>query len=158
MRTWLTRAVVAGVVGLVVAVLVTELRPPEPAEGEPRSPGRTTPAPLPPCSREQLALSIEVLGGSGTAVLRHVRGKPCRLARVPVDLRVLDRAGKRVGLSYSSDPALAGNFFPDFERLLGITYLPTCAARGPYTAIATVGSYSARGKLSGREVGCFTGG
>jgi hypothetical protein len=158
MRKWLTRAIVAAVVALGVAVLVTALRPPAPAEGEPRSAERTTPASLARCSREQLALSIELLGGSGTAVLRHVRGEPCRLARVPVHLRVLDRAGNRVGLSYSSDQDVAGTFFPDFERLLGITYLPTCAARGPYTAITTVGSYSARGKLSGREVGCFTGG
>jgi hypothetical protein len=62
-----------------------------------------------------------------------------------------------VGLSYGSDQAVDGNFFPDFERLLGITYLPTRTARGPYTAVATVGSYSARGRLSGREVGCFMG-
>jgi len=158
MRTWLTRAIVAAVVGLGVAVLVTGLRPPAPPEDEPRSAARTTPMPLPRCSSEQLALSIEVLGGSPTAVLRHVMGEPCRLTRVPVDLRVLDRAGNRVRRSYGGDQAVDGKFFPDFERLLGITYLPTCEARGPYTAIATVGPYSARGKLSGREVGCFTGG
>ena len=158
MRTWLTRAIVAAVVGLGIAVLVTDLRPPGPPDGEPRRPRRTTPAPLPPCSREQLELSIEVLGGSGTALIRHILGEPCRLARVPVDLRVWDRAGNHVGLSYSSDQAVAGTFFPDFERLLGITYLPSCTARGPYTAVATVGSYSTRGRLSGREVGCFSGG
>jgi hypothetical protein len=105
----------------------------------------------------QLALAIDVLGGSATIVLRHVWGSACRLPRVPIGLTVKDRKGKPVDLPESTS-AIKGDFPPGFERLVNITYLPHCDQRGPFVAFVNVGPYSARRRLSRSEVGCFTGG
>lgn len=111
--------------------------------------------PLPPCTVQNLALSIDVLGGSPFIALRHAWGKPCHLARLPVDLTVRDRAGRRVQL-VTSESSVAGDFPRDFVRLIGITYLPTCRQRGPFVAFATVDpAYAARRRLP--PVGCFAG-
>ena len=157
------------VAALGIAATVAALRP----SGEPR-PARPAsgqeaiaasrsevsddaPEPLPSCTTPQLELELDVLGGSPTLVLRHARGRPCRLARTPVAVTITDRGGKPVRLS-TRERSVQADFSPDFERLLGMTFLPSCSSRGPYTAVATVGPYTARGTLSAREVGCFRGG
>jgi hypothetical protein len=52
-------------------------------------------------------------------------GKPCHLARLPIDLAVWDRTGRRVRLVRSGVPqsGIAGDFSPRFERLIDITYV-----------------------------------
>ena len=113
---------------------------------------------LPTCTTPQLALAIDVLGGSPTIVLRHVQGQPCHRPGLPVHLMVKDRAGRPVRLVEGESDAKAGvggDFSPDFERLINLTYLPDCDQRGPFRAFVNIGPYSARRRLSGREVGCF---
>lgn len=82
-------------------------------------------APLPRCTAQQIAVAIEVLAGSATIVVRHNWGKPCHLARLPIDLAVWDRTGRRVRLVRSGVPqsGIAGDFSPRFERLIDITYV-----------------------------------
>jgi hypothetical protein len=107
----------------------------------------TANAPLPPCEVQNLALSIDLLGGSPFIALRHAWGKPCHLRRLPVHLTVKDRTGERVEVAYTQS-RIAGDFTLDFERLLGITYRPTCKQHRPFIAFVTVGpAYSARRRL-----------
>jgi hypothetical protein len=121
---------------------------------------------LPTCTTRQLALAFEILGGSATFVLRHVRGEPCHLPRVPIRFTVRDRAGRRVRLvtaeGLDGRSAVKGDFSPGFEQLINIPYLPQCGPEaippGPFLASVRVGSYVARRTLSGSEVGCLGGG
>jgi hypothetical protein len=115
-----------------------------------------TSKPSPRCTAQQLALAIDVLAGDATIVLRHVWGNSCRLARLPVELTVKGRVGRRVRLA-NTEPGVGGDS-PGFERLINITYLPRCGQRGPFDALVNAGPYTARRTLSGSEVGCFRGG
>jgi hypothetical protein len=119
---------------------------------------KATPESLPRCIAQHIGVSIDVLGGTATIVVRHVWGSPCHLASLPIRLSVTDRVGRRVRLSTQSESVVEGDFAPGFERLIDITYLPNCNQRGPFTAFVIVGPYSAQRKLSGSEVGCFRGG
>ena len=135
-------------------------------------PVETRPVVLPRCTVQNLGVSIEVLGGTATVVVRHVWGRPCQLAPpLPVSLSVTDRVGRRVRLATLAGGSVVqsrvgGDFSPGFEQLIDIPYLaePTvdegCDRRGPFTAFVIVGpyTYSAQRRLSGSEVGCFRGG
>lgn len=167
LRSGLTWAVGAALVALAITATVDALWSSSPraadlsgdvsgtsagrGSGSPREPVDA----LPPCAAQNLALSIDVLGGSPFIALRHNWGKPCHLARLPVELTVRDRAGRpvrRVG----SEASVSGDFPRAFVRLIGITYVPTCKQRGPFVAFVTVGpAYSARRRLP--PVGCFWG-
>ena len=130
----------------------------------------TAAASRPRCTTRNLAASIDVLGGTATVSVRHVRGRPCHLApsllvRVSLD----DRLGRRVRLQAldEADPAgtahVGGDFARGFEQLIDIPYLAepqlsNCDRPGPFTAFVIVGPYSAQRKLTGSEVGCFRGG
>jgi hypothetical protein len=122
-----------------------------------------TTAPLPRCSAEQIATSIDVPGGRATIVVRHARGKACHLARLPVQLRMWDRTGNPVHLPTGEGahiPAqVGGDFTSNFERLLWIhRVFPDCDQRGPFLVVANVGPYIVRRTLSRNEVACFRGG
>ena len=120
-----------------------------------------TPEALPRCTPQNLGVSVDVLGGSATVVVRHVWGRPCHLAALPVRLSVTDRLGRRVRLETDGSPSertVDGDFTPGFERLIDIPYLANCDGRGPFAAFVIVGPYSAQRKLSASEVGCFRGG
>jgi hypothetical protein len=129
----------------------------------------TTPVALPRCTVENIGVSIEVLGGTATVVVRHVWGRPCQLApSLRVRLSVDDRVGRRVRLATLAGGSVVqarvgGDFSPGFEQLIEIPYLAepqltSCDRRGPFTAFVIVGPYSAQRKLTGSEVGCFRGG
>jgi hypothetical protein len=169
MRAWLTRVIVAALVILGIVAAIEAVRSDSRAEpgsmrgdvrpAQPRSQtgSAVTDEPSPRCTAQQLALAIDVLAGDATIVLRHVWGSSCRLGRLPVELTVKDRAGRRVRLA-DTEPGVEGDFSPGFERLINITYLPRCGQRGPFDALVNVGPYTARRTLSGSEVGCFRGG
>jgi hypothetical protein len=120
---------------------------------------------LPTCTSPQLDLVIEVPGGSAAVALRHVTGSPCHLGRLPVKMTVRDREGNVVplvggeGLGVS---AFRGDFSPGFEQLRNVTFLPACTPEtiphASYVLSARAGSYRARKRLSGVEIGCFGGG
>jgi hypothetical protein len=178
-RRRLTWVIAAGVIALFVAGTVDALRSSEPSRSTQsrvtteRSAARETSAtetkhePLPPCTVENIGVSIDVLGGTATVLVRHVRGRPCHLTPMPVRLRLTNR-GRRVRLTAVDEgpevqSRVGGDFSPGFEQLIDIPYLAepqlsSCDLRGPFTAFVIVGPYSARRKLSGSEVGCFRGG
>jgi hypothetical protein len=182
-RRRLTSAIAAGVIAVLVAATVDAVRSSEPSGSSPRrvatteqSAARettvavvTTPEALPRCTAQHIGVSIDVLGGTATVVVRHVWGGPCHLAPLPVRLSLTDRVGRRARLAGVDEAhpdvhaRVRGDFFPGFEQLIDIPYLARpqltdCDAAGPFTAFVTVGPYSAQRKLSGSEVGCFRGG
>ena len=180
--TRLSWLVIGGVAVIVVAAAVDAIRSSEPSASSStsretateRSAGEATlvvvatPEGLPRCTVQNIGVSIDVLGGTATAVVRHVRGRPCHLTPLPVRLLVSDRAGRRVRLAAVDEgppvqTRVAGDFSPGFEQLIDIPYLAEpqlgdCDRAGPFTAFVIVGPYSAQRKLSGSEVDCFRGG
>jgi hypothetical protein len=175
-RTRFTWVVLGGVLALVVAGAVYALRgsgspgtASETGAGQRRSadafsvPAKNTTAPLPRCSAEQIVASIDVLGGRATTVVRHARGRACRLARLPVHLKMWDRAGNPVRLPTTEGAHIpsrvGGDFSSGFERLLWIhRVFPDCDQRGPFLVVVKVGPYVVRRTLSRDEVACFRGG
>jgi hypothetical protein len=172
--TWL---IATGVIAVLFAGTVDAIRSSEPTASSPsretareRSAGETTvvavttPQPLPYCTTQNIGVSIEVLGGTASVVVRHVWGRPCRLTPLSVRLSLTNRFGGRVRMAtVGGDPdfqsRVGGDFSPGFERLVDIPYLAnppltSCNSRGPFTAFVIVGPYSAQRKLTGREVGC----
>jgi hypothetical protein len=126
-------------------------------------PPKNATAPLPLCSAEQIAASIDVLGGRATIAMRHSRGEACHLARLPVHLKMWDRAGSPVRLPTAEGAHLplwvGGDFSSGFEQLLSIhRVFPDCDQRGPFLVVAHVGPYVVRRTLSRNEVACFRGG
>jgi hypothetical protein len=181
LRTRLSWLVIGGVAVILVAAAVDAIRSSEPSASSPsretateRSARETTlavvttPKSLPRCTAQNIGVSIEVLGGTATIVVRHVWGRPCQLAPLPVRLSLTNRLGGRVRLATVEDgpdvqSRVGGDFSPGFERLIDIPYLANpqlanCNSRGPFTAFVIVGPYSAQRKLSGSEVDCFRGG
>jgi hypothetical protein len=168
-RARLTWVIVGGVGAVRVAGAVDAVRSSEPkarpamewsAARETTFPVVTTEG-LPRCTTRHLRVSIEVLGGTATIVVRHVWGGACHLARTPIRLLVSDRLGRRVGLEADgseSESVVEGDFSPDFERLIDIAYLQNCHQRGPFTEFVLFGPHSTQRKLPGSAVGCFRGG
>src|ERR687891_220206 len=178
MRVRLTWVVLGALAAIVVVAAVDAFRSsgtrsssPSKASSVPVPPGEPPVTELPPvvevppvepprCTAQQIAVAIEVLGGSASIVVRHVWGKPCHLARLPIDLAVWDRTGRRVRLVRSgvAQSGIAGDFSPRFERLIDITYVRDCDYRGPFLAVVNVGPYGARATLSAKEIHCVTRG
>lgn len=181
LRTRLSWLVIGGVAVILVAAAVDAIRSPEPSASSPRretaterSAGKTTlagatrPESLPRCTVQNIGVSIDVLGGMATVAVRHVWGRPCHLAPLPVRLSVTDRVGRRVRLATLEggedvQSRAGGDFSPGFEQLIDVPYLAepqlsNCDRPGPFTAFVIVGPHSAQRKLSGSEVGCFRGG
>lgn len=177
LRSRLSWLVIGGVAVILVAAAVDAIRSSEPSASSPsretareRSAGKTTlagvttPESLPRCTVQNLALSIDVLGETASIVVRHVWGRPCHLAPLPVRLSLTNRFGGRVRLATVGggpdvQSRVGGDFSPGFERLIDIPYLAdpplaNCNSRGPFTAFVIVGPYSVQRKLSGSEVGC----
>jgi hypothetical protein len=175
MRKAVTWMIAGGVLAVAIAGTFDALRgsPPRPEPGlrnpylaPSHAPSAAATDRLPTCTTPQLALAFEILGGSATFVLRHVRGEPCHLPRLPIRFTVRDQAGRRVRLvnaeGLGGQSAVKGDFSPGFEQLINITYLSHCGPEaippGPFLVSVRVGSYVARRTLSGSEIGCFGGG
>jgi hypothetical protein len=182
LRTRLSWLVIGGVAAILVAAAVDAIRSSEPSASSPtsretateRSAGETTfavvatPGGLPRCTVQNIGVSIDVVGGTATVVVRHVGGRPCHLTPLPVRLSLTNRVGRRVRLAAVDEgpdvqSRVGGDFSPGFEQLIDIPYLAepqlaSCDRRGPVSACVIVGPYSAQRKLSGSEVGCFRGG
>ena len=178
LRSRLSWLVIGAVAVILVAAAVDAFRSSEPSASSPsrettteRPAGETTlavvttPESLPRCTVQNLALSIDVLGGTASIVVRHVWGRACHLAPLPVRTSLTNRFGGRVRLATVGggrpdvQSRVGGDFSPGFERLIDIPYLAhpplaNCNSRGPFTAFVIVGPYSAQRKLSGSEVGC----
>jgi hypothetical protein len=106
---------------------------------------------LPRCRHDQLALSLEKLGGDQVIVLRHVHGERCHRGGLILSLTVTDRDGESEQVSLASEAGvldLSGDFLPDFEEVEGFNYLPRCGQRGPFVATARADGYSARRRIA----------
>jgi len=171
--TWLTAGVLiaVGVVATLDALRGSSSRPEAASQShdqvsvgaaEPQTSGAVR---LPGCSTRQLNLSIEILGGLASVVLRHASGNPCDLHPLPLSLTVRDKSGRRVLLlsaegvvGFKQMIRVRGDFTPGFEQLFGITSTrcsPEVALRGRFLALARGGPYVARRFVSGAEIGCI---
>jgi hypothetical protein len=113
-----------------------------------RPPVTTRPVLLDPCRPGQLALAIGRLSGTAVVELTHLRGEPCLVRRVKIDLRVRARDGQPVArLVFDGSGRFAGEIGPDLSFIAAFTFLPRCGQRGPFLASATLTSYSARREL-----------
>jgi hypothetical protein len=118
------------------------------------------------CRTPQLDLSIQVLGGQATVVVRHVRGDPCRLRRLPLKLTVRDESGRKLQLrspegleSFKQPITVRGDFSPGFEQLIAITSArctPEVARLGHFFASARAGPYVAHRVIAGGDI-CIGG-
>jgi hypothetical protein len=167
MRSWLTRLITAGVAVLAIVGTVDALRD-SPFRSKPalRNPYLApSPAPAaqasvrpPRCTRGQLALRIENLNGTPALELAHVAGEPCRTPRLPIQVGLLDRAGRALesnqdGLTVQQTVGIRRAFAPTTlapqvaVSALFSPYVYLCGTPKPAWAFAEAGSYSARGRL-----------
>lgn len=110
-------------------------------------------AALPGCRRAQLALSLETIGGQNNAVLRHIRGRPCRLAHLRLRVFVTDRHGKRDQLGLGGLDELGGEFTSGIERIVPFS---VCGEGAPFVADAKAGPYVARGPAQVGGQNCYS--
>jgi hypothetical protein len=153
--------ILGGFLALVVVAGVDALRTSgrEPSRPTTATRERTTGAPrtdeaLDRCTRRQIAVSIEVRGGVPTNVVRQVGASPCRLAAMGIHLTITDRAGYPI---YRGAIAsfFGGDMSPGAEQTLPLPNpIEHCRHGGPFLAAATIGPYSARGTVSGDQLGC----
>jgi hypothetical protein len=176
-RTRLTWVIVGAVVALLVIAGVDALRSAmsettastttastTTASASRRTAPTTTPEradlSLPSCTRQEIAVSIEILRGIANNVVRNVGSSSCRLPQLGIELTIKDRAGKQVwqGELSAEESPFGGDFSPGFEQTVHFpspNFVPHCFRRSPFLALATIGPYSVRsGNLSGTEIGC----
>lgn len=136
-----------GVAALVDVVVGSDLAGRVEATGGGARPAGTAPteSSFAECRRDQLALAFEKLGGDDAVVLRHVRGGACHLARVTLQITVVDRGGRRSVLPLGEEAELAGDFTPGFEEVVPFH---GCSGKAPLVATAIAGSYSATSRLA----------
>lgn len=108
---------------------------------------------LPHCRRAQLALSLEAVGGQNEVALRHVRGRPCRLAHLRLRVFVTDRRGERNELGLGGLDQLGGEFTSGIERIVPFSI---CSEGAPFVAEARAGPYVARGPAQVGGQNCYS--
>jgi hypothetical protein len=162
MRKWATRLVLVGIAAIALAaalaIVLSRSDTPRPLPAADR--GATTTlvqAPtttlgelesLPRCEAQQLALALKRLGGSPFVELRHVRGSPCHVGRMRIDLRVYARGGEPVALlSFNGSGRFSGDIAHDTSFLAAFVFLPRCGQRGPFLAVVAAGPYTAKRTL-----------
>jgi hypothetical protein len=144
--TWLVIAALGAVVlaATLEAVLRSEPGPDQQTTSEDDT---TTAQPSPASCREaQLALVIGYLD-SPVAILRHVKGEPCRVAETSVSVRILSRDGDGEGLLLGPEGNLGGFFASGVEEWAPFRYSPRCGERGPFVAVVRAGDYVARERI-----------
>jgi hypothetical protein len=158
-RTRLTWVIVGAVVALLIAAGVDALRSSDRESSAPTTTASTTTvgrragSTLPRCTREQVAVSIEIRKGVATIVVRHVGANPCDLRYRRFRLTIRDRAGNVIG--QWGGARFGGDFSPGSEQTFSLPAVWHCDRRGPFLALATVGPYGARrSKLSRSEITC----
>jgi hypothetical protein len=164
-RTRLSSVVVGGVATLLFVAGVDALR--SAANSEISAPTASTTTteirsgPLLPCTQLDLRVSIEIRQEVATVVVRNIGARACYRLLRGWRLRIEDRTGNLVAEWTEVQPLADGLFPSDFEGVFLLPRNPVlCDLPGPYVALATVGSYSARrGNLSRSEIVCgFRGG
>jgi hypothetical protein len=158
--TWLlVGAVIA--VGLIAGVDALRSSDQQPSPSTPTASTTTTRSatgPVRRCTRLDIRVTIEVLGGLANIVVRNIGLSAYRMRAMPVGRTVYSRAGKAFHVDRSaqeaSEAGLSGTFAPGAEWHSGGVNLP-CAMRGPFRMVARVGPYTAHeSNLSFVEAGC----
>ena len=112
-RRQLTWVIAVGVIAVLVAGMIDAVHSSRPLGSAPIEtatteesaargtaiPVQTTAEALPRCTAQNIGVSIDVLGGTASVVMRHVWGRACHLASLRVRLSVTDRVGRRVRLA-----------------------------------------------------------
>lgn len=153
--TWLA---IAGVAVVALAAAVDAVRHPiQPGRLRTTSTERTAVrTPPPPCREDQLALAIEFLDAP-VALLRHVKGEPCRQQETPVSVRIVARHGEGNGLLLGPEGSFAGLFAPGVEAVIGFRYSPPCDERGPFVAVVRAGHHAVRERIPVLRCGIGSG-
>jgi len=163
-RTRLTWILVGGVGTLLFVAGVDALRSSETETATPPTRAPTTVEEvvdtLPPCTRRQVAVSIEAPKGFAVIVVRNVGGTPCHQVDLGFRLTIRDRAGNRVRL-LPAPPTLpsGGDLTASSRQTFPFPSVPHCPRQGPFVALATVGptprvaatSHGARSRAAGRR-------
>ncbi len=160
MRRLATVLAVLAVAGVGVAALINTLvgsGPSSQDETPRRSTSQEAPAagtePAPSdCGDDQLALAFETLGGGNAVALRHVKGEPCRVSDVTLQITVLDREGRLSGIPLGDEADLSGDYSPGFER---VAFFNACRGEGLLVATATAGPYSATSRIQPGAAPCI---
>lgn len=157
-RRRLSWVIVGGAVALLVVAGVDALRSSESeTSASPTSASTTTVESVPPrCTLEQIGISIEILGGYATAVVRNVSGAPCHLQPLPIQATLTDQGGRKaMRFQLVEQQEFGGDFLPGFQETATAGYIENCHLRGPFLLVVSAGPYSARrSKLSPSEIGC----
>jgi hypothetical protein len=103
------------------------------------------------CRNDQLALAFEQLGGGNAVALRHVKGEPCRVSGVTLQITVVDREGRLSGIPLGDEADLSGDYSPGFER---VAFFNACKSEGLLVATATAGPYSATSRIQPGAAPC----
>ena len=119
----------------------------------------TETGPLERCAPQQLALRVERLGGTHLIALAHVRGGPCRTARIPIEIRLFYRKGSPVnpntaGGSVWSQAFAPTNLSPGVEAVAELHVSYECGERRPGLLVAEARPYVARKWLPRGYVAC----
>lgn len=161
-RTRLTWVVVGAVAALLVVAGVDALRSSDGKRNASTPTASTTAThsatgPVRRCTRLDIRVSIEILGGSANVVVRNVGLTACQLRPLPLNVTLRDRLGRTLHFGRSAEEALFGGDYGGGEgRTSGGAEIENCQLRGPFRLRATVGPYAAqRGGLTASEVGCL---
>lgn len=104
-------------------------------------PAAMAPATPPPCRPGQLALELLTRDDRPLIVLRHARGPRCTAP----DYEVLVEVPRGRVLLQEGSPG--GLFAPGVEWERTFRLHPSCDQRGPFSAVARAGPYSARAEI-----------
>ena|ERR671919_921648 len=121
----------------------TPALPPTTSEGTTANVGTSR---LRRCGEDQLALEIEFLDAP-VAILRHVRGDPCRQPATAVSVQIVTRRGEGNGLLLGPEGSFAGLFATGVEAVIAFRYSPRCDERSPFIAVVEAGRYSVRERI-----------
>lgn len=156
--TW---AVVGGVATLLFVAGVDAFR----SDGETSAPtpstttAETPTGSVPPCAQPDLRVWIEIREGVATVVARNIGANDCFRLLTGWRLEILDREGRLVE-GWDVWRALSGDFPSGSEKDFWLPQdPPLCNSPGPFVALASVDTYSARlDNVSRSAVACGDGG
>jgi hypothetical protein len=120
----------------------------------------TETGPLLRFTAQQLALRVERLAGTHLLALAHVRGGPCRTARLPIEVSLFYRNGKLVnpdtaGVSVSPQAFASTDLSPGVEVIAELHASYECGERRPRLLVAEARPYVARKWLPRGYVACL---
>lgn len=116
---------------------------------EPSSRAGATTRDIPRCERSQLRLVIEILDGTPTAAVQHVRGGLCETENLPISITISEGRGRVLG----PIGAFGGWWSPNSQHFVQFRYSPACNERGPFLAVVRAGPYTAQRRIPGLRCG-----